>query len=46
MNLPTQARGRELPKELREVSVVRMTDPTAVRGSIEVLNQDVVNLDP
>jgi len=44
MNSPPQTRGRELPKELREVSVVRMTDPTAVRGSIEVLNQDVVNL--
>ena len=28
------------------MSVVRMTDPTAVRGSIEVLDQDVVNLDP
>jgi AraC-like DNA-binding protein len=25
---------------------VQLTDPTAVRGSIEVLNQDVVNLDP
>ena len=25
---------------------MRMTDPTAVRGSIEVLDQDVVNLDP
>ncbi len=36
----------DLPKELREVSVVHMTDPTTVRGSIEVLNQDVVNLDP
>ena len=25
---------------------MRITDPTTVRGSIEVLNQDVVNLDP
>ena len=25
---------------------MRLTDPTAVQGSIEVLNQDVVNLDP
>jgi len=33
-----------LPKELREVSVVNMTDPTAIRGSIEVLDQDIVNL--
>ena len=42
----TQSPPRDLPKELREVSVAKMTDPTAVRGSIEVLNQDVVNLDP
>ena len=35
----------DLPKELQEVSVVRITDPTAVRDAIEVLNQDVVNLD-
>jgi len=33
-----------LPNELREVSVVNMTDPTAIRGSIEVLDQDIVNL--
>ena len=33
-----------LPKELSEVSVVNMTDPTAIRGSIEVLDQDIVNL--
>ena len=46
MNLPPQTSSNELPKELREVSVVHMTDPTAVRGAIEVLNQDVVNLDP
>ena len=25
---------------------MKMTDPTTIRGSIEVLNQDVVNLDP
>ncbi len=46
MNSPTRVAQGNLPKELREVSVVRMTDPTAVRGSIEVLNQDIVNLDP
>jgi len=46
MDSPTQSPARDLPNELREVSVVKMTDPTAVRGSIEVLNQDVVNLDP
>ena len=28
------------------MSVALITDPTTVRGSIEVLNQDVVNLDP
>lgn len=46
MNSPPQTSSSKLPKEFREVSVVHMTDPTAVRGSIEVLNQDVVNLDP
>lgn len=46
MDTETQSSIRDLPKELREVSVVRMTDPTTVLGSIEVLNQDVVNLDP
>ncbi len=46
MDSPTRTPPRDSPKELREVSVVRMTDPTAVRGAIEVLNQDVVNLDP
>ena len=45
MNLPPQTSSSELPRELREVSVAHMTDPTAVRDSIEVLNQDVVNLD-
>jgi len=35
---------KALPKELHEVSVVKMTDPTAIRGSIEVLDQDIVNL--
>jgi len=46
MDAPTRTPVRDLPNELREVSVVQMTDPTAVRGMIEVLNQDVVNLDP
>ncbi len=35
----------ELPKELSEVSVVNITDPTAVHESIGLLDQDVVNLD-
>ena len=46
MDSPTRTLERNLPRELREVSVVHMTDPTAIRGSIEILNQDVVNLDP
>ena len=46
MDSPTQTPWRDLPKELREVSVVRLTDPTDVRSSIDVLNQDVVNLNP
>ncbi len=46
MNPPTRAPRRDLPKELREVSVEKITDPTTGHGSMEVLNQDVVNLDP
>ena len=45
MDSLTQNSTSKLPKELREVSVERLTDPTAVRGAIEVLDQDVVNLD-
>ena len=45
MDSPTRSLSPDLPQELREVSVVKITDPTAVRGSIEVLTQDVVNLD-
>lgn len=46
MTPPTQNPRRDLPKELREVSVVRITDPTTVGVAINVLDQDVVNLDP
>jgi AraC-like DNA-binding protein len=46
MTPPTKTPSRNLPKELREVSVNKITDPTTVRDSIEVLNQDIVNLDP
>ena len=46
MNPPPQNPPRNLPSELREVSVVHLTDPTAARGMLEVLDQDVVNLDP
>ena len=37
--------GHDLPQEFREVSIVQITDPTAVSDSIEVLNQDVIHLD-
>ena len=46
MDSSSQAATHDLPKELSEVSAVIMTDPTAVRDSLELLNQDVVNLDP
>ena len=46
MNPPTRIPGRDLPEELREVSVVRITDPTAVGDVIEVYGMDVINLDP
>ena len=36
---------RDLPKELSEVSVVILTDPTAVHETIQLLTQDIVNLD-
>ena len=42
----TQIPGRDLPDNQREVSVVRITDPTAVGDSVEVYDMDVVNLDP
>ena len=46
MKAPTQSPRSNLPKEHREVSVLRITDPTAVGDSIAVLNMDVINLDP
>ncbi len=46
MDSPTRTPGRNLPEELREVSVVRITDPTAVGDVIEVYGMDVINLDP
>ena len=36
----------KLPAENRTVSVLHITDPTAVSDSLEVLDQDVVNLGP
>jgi AraC family ethanolamine operon transcriptional activator len=46
MDATTQTPLRDLPKELSEVSVVCVTDPTIASDLIEVLDQDVVNLDP
>jgi AraC-like DNA-binding protein len=45
MDSPTKTPEREQLKEQMTVSVARLTDPTAVDESIEVLDQDVVNLD-
>jgi AraC-like DNA-binding protein len=45
MESPSRSASPDLPQELQEVSVVKITDPTVIQGSIEVLNQDVVNLD-
>lgn len=43
---PKPTSRQNLPVEHREVSVLRITDPTAVGESIGVLNMDVINLDP
>lgn len=45
MKSPTEEPEAKRPKEQKSVSVVYLTDPTAVGDSVEVLNQDVVNLD-
>jgi len=45
MDSPTKNLAQDLPVELREVSIVRLTDPTAVGDTVEVLDQDIVNLD-
>jgi AraC family ethanolamine operon transcriptional activator len=46
MKPPTENSRHNLPEGHKEVSVLRITDPTAVGDSIEVLNMDVINLDP
>ncbi len=46
MDSPTQPPSRDPPEDKRKVSVLRVTDPTAVGDSIEVYNMDVINLDP
>ncbi len=44
---PTKRNPRlDPPENRREVSVLRITDPTAVGDSIEVYDMDVINLDP
>jgi hypothetical protein len=45
MDSPTQSASRDLPDDKRKVSVLRVTDPTAVGDSIEVYDMDVVSLD-
>ena len=46
MDSPTRSPARDLPQELREVSVLRITDRTAVGESLEDYGMDVINLDP
>ena len=46
MDSPTRTPRRDLPDEQGEVSVLRITDPTAVGDSVEVYDMDVINLDP
>ena len=44
MNRPTQMPDQNLPKEQKAVSVVRITDPTVIGDTIEVLDQDIISL--
>jgi len=46
MDSPTPTPDRNLPEDQREVSIVRITDPTVVGDVIEVYDMDVINLDP
>jgi AraC family ethanolamine operon transcriptional activator len=46
MNQPIEKSRRNLPKELSEVLIEHLTDPTTVRDSIELLNHEVVHLTP
>ncbi len=45
MKLPTQEQERNRPGEEESVSVIDFNDPTVVGDSIELIEQDVVNLD-
>ena len=44
MDSPTKPPERDLPNQQGAVSVVHITDPTAVGESVELLDQDVVSL--
>ena len=44
MDAPTTPQLQNIPKEFSVVSVVHVTDPTAVGESVEVIDQDIVNL--
>ena len=44
MDQPTNIPDRDPPKEQQAVSVVRITDPTVIGDTVEVLDQDVVSL--
>lgn len=46
MDEPTRPSRSRLPGNHREVSVLRVTDPTAVGEVLEDYGMDVVNLDP
>jgi len=46
MDSPTGPSGSTLPEHQRKVSVLRVTDPTAVGEVLEDYGMDVVNLDP
>jgi len=46
MDPPTDPSGSHLPEHQREVSILRVTDPTAVGEVLEDYGMDVVNLDP
>ena len=46
MDSSTRTPPSDLPGDQREVSVLRITDPTVVGDSVEVYKMDVINLNP
>ena len=46
MDAPTVPSRTSLAENQREVSVLRVTDPTAVGETLEDYGMDVINLDP